>query len=130
MRKEDTVLNLKASDIRPFVPARDFATSMDFYTSLGWSLKWSDERLALLENANQRFYLQHYYVKEWAENCVLHVTVEDAQFCFEQISDLIRSGRFPNVRVSGPKKEPYGALVTYVWDPAGVLLHLAEWTDA
>ena len=23
--------------------------------------------------------------------------------------------------------EPYGALVTYVWDPSGVLLHLAQW---
>ena len=31
--------------------------------------------------------------------------------------------------VDGPKQEPYGALVTYVWDPSGILLHLAEWTD-
>lgn len=121
------MLDLKASDIRPFVPAKDFAVSKDFYTALGWRLKWSDDSLALLENADHRFYLQRYYVKEWAENCVLHVTVEDARFCFERISELIRSGRFPEVRIAGPKQEPYGALVTYVWDPAGVLLHLAEW---
>jgi hypothetical protein len=32
--------------------------------------------------------------------------------------------------VAPPKHEDYGARVTYVWDPAGVLLHLAEWDAA
>lgn len=124
------MIDLKASDLRTFVPAKDFATSKDFYVSLGWKLKWSDDNLALLEIANQRFYLQRYYVKEWAENSMLHISVEDAESCFKQITELIGSGRFPGVRASNPKREPYGALVTYVWDPAGVLLHLAQWTDA
>ena len=77
---------------------------------------------------SQHFYLQRYYVKEWAENSMLHVTVADAQSCFEQISQLLSFGRFPTARVSSPKEEPYGAIVTYVWDPTGVLLHLAQWT--
>ena len=29
-------------------------------------------------------------------------------------------------RVNPPKEEDYGALVTYIWDPAGVLLHMAQ----
>ena len=33
-------------------------------------------------------------------------------------------------RVAPPKAEPYDATVTYVWDPSGVLLHLAQWTSA
>jgi hypothetical protein len=32
--------------------------------------------------------------------------------------------------VAAPKQEPYGACVTYVWDPSGVLLHLAQWDRA
>ncbi len=124
------MIELKARDVRAFLPAKDFAASTDFYISLGWKLKWSDENLGLFEIANQRFYLQRYYVKEWAENSMLHVTVEDAESCFRQVSELIDSGRFSGVRVSKPKQEPYGALVTYAWDPAGVLLHLAQWTDA
>jgi hypothetical protein len=130
MGPKNIVIDLKASDVRTFLPAKDFVASKDFYISLGWRLKWSDENLALLEIANQRFYLQRYYVKEWAENSMLHVSVEDAESCFRQVSELIDSGHFPGVRVSKPKQEPYGALVTYVWDPAGVLLHLAQWTDA
>lgn len=123
------MIDLKVGDVRTFVPAKDFAVSKNFYISLGWELKWSDESLALLEIANRRFYLQNYHLKEWAENCMLHIVVEDSELCFQQITDLVSSGRFPDVRVSKPKQEPYGALVTYVWDPAGVLLHLAQWTD-
>lgn len=124
------MLDLAVTDVRPFVPSIDFAISKDFYVSLGWKLKWSDDNLALFEIANQRFYLQRYYVKEWAENSMLHITVQSAESCFKQMKELIGSGRFPGVRASKPKQEPYGALVTYVWDPAGVLLHLAQWTEA
>lgn len=124
------MVSLRVSDVRPFVPAKDFEVSKDFYVSLGWVIEWSDDSLALMENANQRFYLQRYYVKEWAENSMLHITVEDAQSSYAQVSELLDSGRFPGARVSEPKREPYGALVTYVGDPAGVLLHLAQWTHA
>lgn len=124
------MIDLRATDIRPFIPAKDFEKSLDFYASLGFTLAYSDANLALLETANQRFYLQRYYVKEWADNSMLHLTVADAGQCYQQISDMLADGRFPNARVAPPKQEPYGALVTYVWDPCGVLLHLAQWTPA
>ena len=122
------MINLNIRDIRTFLPAKDFEMSKAFYVALGWELKYTDANLALLENANHRFYIQNYSSKEWAENCMLHITVEDAEACYEQVSALIETGRFAGVRVSKPKQEPYGALVAYVWDPSGVLLHLAEWT--
>jgi hypothetical protein len=121
------MVNLKVSDIKPFLPSIDFAASKDFYVSLGWTIKWAGDDLALMQNSNQCFYLQRYYVKEWADNSMLHITVEDAQSCYVQVKGLLDSGRFPGARVSEPRQEPYGALVTYVWDPAGVLLHLAQW---
>lgn len=123
------MIEMKVSDVRPFVPSKDFALSKDFYAALGWSVHHIDDTLALMENANHRFYLQNYYTKEFAENMMLHITVADARACAEQIRELLASGRFPGARVSQPKQETYGAIVTYVWDPAGVLLHLAQWTD-
>lgn len=121
------MINLHASEIRPFVPSLDFALSKDFYLALGCELEWSDENMALLNLGGSRFYLQRYYVKEWAENSMLHVSVPDAAHCFAVITDLMASGRFPSARVAPPRHEPYGAWVTYVWDPSGVLLHLAQW---
>lgn len=121
------MIDLRVSELRTFVPAKDFEVSKAFYRSLGFLIKWSDANLALLEAGNQHFYLQGYYAKEWADNCMLHVTVADAQSCFRQITDVLAGGRFPDARVAQPKHEPYGALVTHVWDPSGVLLHLAQW---
>ena len=120
--------HLHISDVRPFIPAQDFAVSKAFYEALGWKISWSDEKLALLENDVHSFYLQAYYQKDWAENTMLHITVQDAQACYAQIKPVIDSGRYPGARVAEPRTEPYGALVTYVWDPAGVLLHLAQWS--
>ena len=121
------MIDLQASDLRTFIPSKDFVLSKDFYSALGCELEWSDDNLALFALAGRRFYLQRYYAKEWAENCMLHVSVQDATDCFEKITELVDSGRFPGLRVASPKEEPYGALVTYVWDPSGVLLHLAQW---
>jgi len=32
--------------------------------------------------------------------------------------------------VQAPKRQDYGALVTFVHDPAGVLLHFCQWDSA
>lgn len=121
------MIDLHAQDLRTFVPSRDFALSKEFYAALGCELEWADESLALFRLGGSRFYLQAYYAKEWAENCMLHISVQDAAACFGQIKELVGSGRYASARVAPPKREPYGALVAYVWDPSGVLLHLAQW---
>ena len=121
------MIDLQVTEIRTFLPAKDFELSTAFYVALGFTVKWSDANMALLEIAGQRFYLQRYFVKDWADNSMLHISVADAHACYSQINDLLASGRFPGTRVAEPKQEEYGALVTYVWDPSGVLLHLAQW---
>jgi hypothetical protein len=123
------MIDLAATDVRSFLPALDFEISKDFYVSLGCEIKWTDAHLALVQLGDQRFYLQRYYVKEWAENSMFHITVESAQSCYEQIARLLLNERFSTARVTPPKNEPYGAIVTYVWDPSGVLLHLAQWVN-
>ena len=60
---------------------------------------------------------------------MLHVSVADATAWHDHVCGVKEDERFRMVRVSGPKEESYGALVTYVWDPAGVLLHFAEWRE-
>lgn len=119
--------HLHASDVRSFIPARDFELSRDFYQALGCELEWSDANLALFRLGPSRFYLQRYYVREWAENTMLHVAVPDAAQCHADIATVLESSRFAPARVAAPRHEPYGAWVTYVWDPSGVLLHLVQW---
>ena len=121
-------MNLNVSDIKTFVPAKSFETSFSFYIALGWRPTWQaeDNSLAVMELGDHRFYLQNYFQKDWAENCMLHITVDDAQAWFEHANTVISSSRFNGSRIRKPQREPYGAVVTYVWDPSGVLLHFAQ----
>ena len=121
---------MSVEDVRAFVPARDFAVSKAFYEALGWSTVWTDgDGLALMELAGHRFMLQNFYVREWAENFMLTVVVSDAAAWFRRASDALAGGRYGDARVAEPRNEQWGATVTYVWDPSGVLLHFTQWTS-
>jgi predicted lactoylglutathione lyase len=119
-----------ASDVKVFVPAKNFRESLKFYTSLGWQQNWQDENLAELELSGCRFYLQNYYNQKWADNFMMHITVSDAKAWWEHAAKVIAEGKYQYARLNEPKQEVYGALVTYVWDPSGVLLHFAQRLDS
>lgn len=121
---------LAVEDVRVFVPARDFAVSRDFYEALGWNTAWTDgDGLAIMELGGHRFMLQDHYVRDWAENFMITIVVADAAAWFEHVSAVLATGRFDGARVAAPKDEDWGATVTYVWDPCGVLLHFTQWND-
>lgn len=122
--------NLTVSDPRPFIPARDFALSKRFYAALGWETRDVGAGLALVRLADQQhFYIQDHYNKEVAENCMLHLTVQDAQAWYQHVAAVLSNGSFAGAHVQPPKAQPYGATVTFVHDPSGVLLHLCQWKD-
>lgn len=118
----------KVNDVKVFVPAMDFDESLQFYKALGWQQNWvaDDRTLAILELANNRFYLQDYYHKEWANNFMMHISIDDATAWWHHATKVLADGDYKRARVNKPKQESYGALVTYVWDPSGVLLHFAQ----
>ena len=115
-------------DVRAFVPALDFAMSKAFYEAIGWTTVWTDgDGLALMELGGHRFMLQNFYVKDWAENFMLTVVVADAAAWHGRVSAALSTGAYGIARVAEPKVEDWGATVTYVWDPSGVLLHFTQW---
>ena len=107
-----------------FTPTKDLQTSIQFYKAIGWQLNWETEGLAEIEFSGTRLYLQNYYAKEWAENFMIYIQVDDAQAWYAHLKPIIEN--YPSARIATPKQEPYGALVTYLWDPVGILIHYAE----
>ena len=118
-----------ASDVKVFVPAMDFGQSIGFYDAMGWKINWraDDDGLAELELANCRFYLQNYYNEDWANNFMMHITVDDARARWQHASSVIAKGGYQYARLREPSEQSYGAIVTFVWDPSGVLLHFAQY---
>lgn len=113
---------------RPFLPAKDFETSLRFYEALGFETYRLGDTLAEMNLGAHAFLLQGFYVKEWAENMVMHVLVEDVQGWWRHINSLDLARRFGVSAPTAPRLEPWGLTVAYVSDPAGVLWHFAEVT--
>jgi hypothetical protein len=65
-------------DLKSFVPARDFELSRRFYQDLGFTENWANKDAAELQLGGFRFLLQNFYVKEHAENFMMHLMVKDA----------------------------------------------------
>ena len=56
---------------------------------------------------------------------MMYINVNDAQEWYEHITEVLAEHNYKYARVKPPKEEPH-AIVTYAWDPCGVLLHFAQ----
>lgn len=115
-----------ALDLKVFVPTRDHARSIEFYQALGWTCNWRVDGLAELELAGVRLYFQDFYAKEWADNFMIYIDVDDVDAWYERARDIVDSGRFEGTRAKPLALQPHGDIVANVWDPCSVLLHFAQ----
>lgn len=62
---------------RPFVPAKDFEVSKRFYLQIGFQLLLDAGEVAIFRIGRSSFLLQNHYNKEWAENFMMQLMVDD-----------------------------------------------------
>jgi catechol 2,3-dioxygenase-like lactoylglutathione lyase family enzyme len=110
---------------RPFLPARDFDLSRRFYEALGFE-KLLDGEVAIFGAGSGGFILQRYYQKEWAENFMMQLMVDDLDAWWAHIGVLDLPGEFGVPAPKAPAMQPWGLRVAYVVDPSGVLWHVAQ----
>jgi hypothetical protein len=118
--------NYAVSEIKPFIGSRDYDESKAFYQAIGWEMTFDSQDICEMRLGGNFFYLQRYYDRKWCENSMLHITVEDAHSWYERVKLVLDERKFGAARVDPPREQSYGALVTFVWDPVGVLLHFAQ----
>jgi uncharacterized glyoxalase superfamily protein PhnB len=120
------VITLSGTEVaRPFLPANDFHTSKAFYEALGFK-KLLDGDVAIFAAGRTSFILQQYYKKEWAENCMMQLLVDDVDAWWAHIEALDLPGRFGVKPAKPPAMQPWGLRVAFLFDPCGVLWHIAE----
>ena len=124
-----TALVAGICEFRPFLPAKDYPASLRFYEALGFESSAIGETMAQLSLGTHTFLLQGYYVKEWADNMMMHVLVEDVQAWWRHVDSLDLASRFDVKAPVPPRAEPWGLTVAYVFDPSGVLWHFAQPTE-
>jgi catechol 2,3-dioxygenase-like lactoylglutathione lyase family enzyme len=110
---------------RPFLPAKDFETSRAFYEALGFSILL-DGDVAIFGVGPSAFILQRYYQKDWAANSMMQLMVDDLDAWWAHIDALDLPGKFGVQPPKAPAMQPWGLRVAYVYDPSGVLWHIAQ----
>ncbi len=113
-------------DIKAFVPSRDLAKSIEFYSLLGFRTNWAYEDAAEMQIGSFRFLLQRFYVKEHAENFMMSLGVEDADAWWRHIQSIGLREKYPDIMLRAPAMQPWGIRVLYMSDPTGTLWHIAE----
>jgi uncharacterized glyoxalase superfamily protein PhnB len=115
--------------VRPFVPTKDFELSKRFYEALGFE-KVLDGEVAIFDAASGGFVLQRYYQKDWAENFMLQLVVNDLDAWWAHIDALDLTSKFGVQPPKPPAMQPWGVRTAYVYDPCGVLWHVAQRREA
>ncbi len=94
--------------MRPFVPARDYQVSVQFYTELGFRPFVIGSGLASMHLGQSAFLLQS--LDAW----------------WKRIDSLNLCDRYDVKAPIKPNLQSWGLTVSYVWDPSGVLWRYAQ----
>ncbi len=111
--------------LEPFVPSgKDFEGSKNFFVELGFEIKWDAGDYIGFENNGCKFILQKYDHKDFAENFMLSVKINNAEEFYNYVIEKNLPGKF-GIRISKPSQMPYGKEVNII-DIAGVCWHFVE----
>lgn len=122
-------MEFKTKSIRPFIGAKDFERSSSFYKDLGFEEHILSPGFSLFTTAQFGFYLQDAYVKDWIDNTMLFMEVEDVEGFWEQLLALDLTNKYEEVRLT-PIRTEYWGRECFVHDPSGILWHFGEFLQS
>lgn len=115
-------MNKQVKSIRPFIGAKDFGTSRNFYRDLGFEEANLGDQMSVFTMGNLSFYLQNAYVKDWVDNTMIFMEVEHVEEFYNELFKLDLPSKYENVRLSPIRKEDWGS-ECFLHDPSGILWH-------
>jgi catechol 2,3-dioxygenase-like lactoylglutathione lyase family enzyme len=115
----------KAKSIRPFIGSKNFQTSRSFYQDLGFTEIILGSNFSYFETKGIGFYLQDAYVKEWLDNTMLFLEVEDVNQFWTELLKLDLPAKYENVKLVPIREMDWGK-ECFIHDPSGILWHIGE----
>lgn len=115
----------KAKSIRPFIGAKDFKLSREFYSDLGFQEIVLFHDMSLFLTGGLGFYLQDAYVKDWIDNTMLFLEVEDVERFWEELQALDITNKYKSVKLKPIRVLDWGK-ECFIHDPSGILWHIGE----
>ncbi len=118
-------MNHNAISIRPFIGAKDYELSRKFYRDLGFREKVLFPDMCLFTTENIGFYLQNAYVKDWVDNSMIFLEVDDIDRYWKELSALDLPARYGGVKLTPIRNFDWGR-ECYLHDPSGILWHFGQ----
>jgi catechol 2,3-dioxygenase-like lactoylglutathione lyase family enzyme len=112
----------KAISVRPFIGAQDFEISRSFYRDLGFEEVVLSLNMSLFKTATIGFYLQDAYVKDWVDNTMIFLEVDDVDRYWNELGALNLSAKYKGVRLTPIRQYDWGK-ECFLHDPSGILWH-------
>ena len=114
---------LAVTEIKAFVPAKDFALSMAFYEALGLTLASVDDGIAYFHFGDSSFLLQDFFVQAHTDNFQMHLLVANVNAWHAQAKPV--AARF-GVKIGEPEEQPWRMRDFTLFDPSGVLWRIGQ----
>ena len=115
----------KAISIRPFIGAKNFEISRSFYRDLGFQETVLSKNMSVFKTDGLGFYLQDADVKDWIDNTMVFLEVEDVGSYWNELSGLNLTAKYKDVKLSRIRQWDWGR-ECFLHDPSGILWHFGE----
>jgi len=118
----------RAVSIRPFIGAKDFELSRSFYRDLGFQESVLMPNMSLFWTGEIGFYLQDAYVKDWIDNTMIFLEVDDVERYWKELQALDLTSKYTGVRLTPIRTYDWGR-ECFLHDPSGILWHFGEFSE-
>ncbi len=118
----------KAKSIRPFIGAKNYELSRKFYQDLGFQESVISPDMSYFNTEGFGFYLQNADVKDWIDNTMVFMEVDDVKRFYNELTALELTAKYENVRLV-PVRELTWGRECFLHDPSGILWHFGEFNS-
>jgi uncharacterized glyoxalase superfamily protein PhnB len=120
--------NLKVTEIKAFVPAKDFAISKQFYQEIGFTMASEGGGVAYFHYEHASFLLQDFCAEGFAENYMMHLLVEDVDAWWQKVEASGVVAKY-GVKIWPVTLQPWRMRDFCIADPSGVLWRIGQNVD-
>ena len=117
----------KAVSIRPFIGAKNFELSRCFYCDLGFEETVLSPNMSVFKTGALAFYLQDAYVKDWIDNSMIFLEVDNVSRYWNELSASNLTAKYAGVKLTPVCNYDWGR-ECFLHDPSGILWHFGEFS--
>lgn len=117
--------NLQITEIKAFVPAKDYERSKRFYQDLGFTMASDGGGVAYFHFEHVSFLLQDFCAEGLAENFMMHILVEDVDAWWQHVHTSGVVAAY-GVKLTAIETQPWRMRDFCLIDPSGVLWRIGQ----